>query len=126
MPKVTASAPVLLVADVQAAAAFYRDRLGFTVERFWGDPPSFCMPRRDGLIIMLSQVPADAPVDTEFRTEEDVWSAYFWCDGARALHDEWVARGVTIVYAPCPQPYGILEFSIRDLDGHCLGFGEPI
>jgi hypothetical protein len=39
--KLTASAPVLLVRDVVSAANHYRDALGFTYERFWGDPPSF-------------------------------------------------------------------------------------
>ena len=45
-----------LVADVVAAAGYYRDRLGFAFERFWGEPPCFCMPHRDGHIVMLSQV----------------------------------------------------------------------
>ena len=40
-PKLTASAPVLLVKDVVAAAEHYRDRMGFRCERFWGDPPAF-------------------------------------------------------------------------------------
>jgi hypothetical protein len=28
------------VDDVVATANLYRDKLGFTYERFWGDPPS--------------------------------------------------------------------------------------
>ena len=39
--RLTASAPVLLVRDVVAAANHYRDAMGFDYERFWGDPPSF-------------------------------------------------------------------------------------
>ena len=49
-----AIAPYFLVRNVVNAAEYYRDALGFGYERFWGDPPCFCMPRRDGLIIMLS------------------------------------------------------------------------
>jgi hypothetical protein len=42
--KIIGSAPILLVADVVASAAYYRDQLGFTCDRFWGEPPCFCMP----------------------------------------------------------------------------------
>lgn len=126
MPKIHATAPVLLVDDVQRAAEFYRDKLGFTVGRLWGEPPCFCMPSRDGFIIMLSQVPRDELTDTEWRRQEGVWSAYLWTDDAKALHDEWVARGVTVQAPLCAQEYDILEFTIRDLDGHFIGVGQPI
>ena len=56
MAKIIGSAPILLVADVVASAEHYRDKLGFNFDRFWGDPPCFCMPQRDGHIVMLSQV----------------------------------------------------------------------
>ena len=36
-------APVLLVADVEAAANYYRDQLGFRYDQLWGDPPGFCI-----------------------------------------------------------------------------------
>ena len=49
--RIVGSAPILLVADVVAAANYYRDKLGFTYERFWGNPPNFCMVHRDGLKI---------------------------------------------------------------------------
>jgi hypothetical protein len=48
-------APYLIVDDVVATANFYRDKLGFHHERFWGEPPCFCMVGRGGIIIMLSQ-----------------------------------------------------------------------
>ena len=49
-------APYFIVADVVATANFYRDKLGFHYERFWGDPPAFCIVRRAGIMIMLSQL----------------------------------------------------------------------
>jgi hypothetical protein len=48
-------APYFIVDNVVATANFYRDKLGFHYERFWGEPPSFCMVKRSGVIIMLSQ-----------------------------------------------------------------------
>ncbi|MEP7365531.1 MAG: VOC family protein [Acidobacteriota bacterium] len=126
MPKFSGHAPVLLVNDVQRSADFYRDQLGFGYDRIWGEPPCFAIVRRDGLHMMLSQVPAGDPVDTQFRASEGVWNAYFWVDNARALHDEWAAAGVTIVCPPAKMIYGQLEFTIRDLDGHAIGIGQPI
>ena len=49
-------APYFIVDDVVTTANYYRDSLGFDYERFWGDPPRFCMVRRNGIIIMLSQL----------------------------------------------------------------------
>ena len=42
-------APVLLVADVQKTAAYFRDALGFAIPRFWGEPPVFAIASREGL-----------------------------------------------------------------------------
>jgi hypothetical protein len=43
-----AIAPLFFVADVAKAVAYYRDVLGFTFERIWGELPGFGMPHRDG------------------------------------------------------------------------------
>jgi len=36
-------APYFIVDDVVATANYYRDKLGFQYDRFWGEPPEFCM-----------------------------------------------------------------------------------
>ena len=48
MARILSGAPVLLVRDVVAAATYFRDQLGFSFDRFWGEPPDFCMVARDG------------------------------------------------------------------------------
>jgi len=125
-PTLTASAPVLLVRDVVKAANHYRDALGFTYDRFWGEPPSFVILRRDGMFLMLKQVGEAKHVLPFWTVEAGLWNAYFWVSDADALHAEFVARGATIDYGPCDQPYGCREFGIRDLDGYDIGFGQPI
>ena len=57
MPRASISsiAPMFIVADVPAALAFYRDRLGFEIT-FRGPTPEdefFGIVRRDGAMIML-------------------------------------------------------------------------
>ena len=41
-PRIVGSAPILLVKDVVASANHYRDGVGFSYERFWGDLPRVC------------------------------------------------------------------------------------
>jgi uncharacterized glyoxalase superfamily protein PhnB len=117
--------PVLLVKDVVKSAAYYTDKLGFTVERFWGDPPMFTIARRDGVSVMLNQVGAD----DVFRANGDYdgrFSVYLDVTDADALHAEFQASGADIVCQPEDQPYMMREFQVRDLDGHLLGCGHDI
>jgi hypothetical protein len=124
--KITGSAPVLLVADVVKAANYYRDQLGFTYDRFWGEPPDFCMVRRDGFIVMLAQAPAGARLVPHWNVVDKMWNAYFWCDDVVALHAEFVQRGARIDYGLGVKNYGIKEFGIQDLDGHDIAFGQRL
>ena len=80
-------APYFIVHDVVATAKFYGDKLGFCYERFWGDPPCFCMVKRNGIIIMLSQCDRRASVRPNHLVDPngDAWDAYVWVDNADTL-----------------------------------------
>ena len=43
-----------VVDDVVKSAEYYRDVLGFSFNRYWGDPPCFVMVERDGVEFFLS------------------------------------------------------------------------
>jgi uncharacterized glyoxalase superfamily protein PhnB len=119
-------APYFLVRDVVKAAEYYRDALGFSYERFWGQPPCFCMPKRDGVIIMLSQTEDAAVIRPNSKARNDEsWDAYVWVKDADALYAEVKPRGAIITYGPVLQEeYGNREFGVRDLDGYLLAFGS--
>ena len=121
--QVLRASPILLVADVVKAAAYYADALGFWAPRFWGDPPTFCIPQRGHCSVMLNQVGADAGnrPNANFNGRLDV---YFDVDDADALFAEFEANGADIVCAPEEMPYMMREFQVRDLDGHLLAFGS--
>jgi predicted enzyme related to lactoylglutathione lyase len=121
-------APHFIVDDVVASANFYRDRLGFAYERFWGDPPAFCMVHRGGIIIMLSQLEEKGMMRPNGAAVAggDAWDAYVWVPDADALHDEFVGRGVTIARRLCDQPYGNRDFDVLDCNGYRLCFGHSI
>ena len=126
MPKIIASAPVLLVRDVVASAEYFRDSVGFDQMRFWGDPPGFCITQRDGHSLMLAQV-ADAEQIVPFwKIRENTCNAYFWVDDADGLYEEMKANGAKMDYGPCTQPYEVREFGIQDLDGHDISFGQVL
>jgi catechol 2,3-dioxygenase-like lactoylglutathione lyase family enzyme len=126
-------APYFIVDDVVTSANFYRDKLGFHYERFWGEPPSFCMVKRGGIVIMLAQL-EETPVRNSGRIrpnrtqdrEGGAWDAYVWIADADALHAEYKANGVTIVRAPCDQPYECRDFEIDDHNGYRLCFGHTL
>ena len=126
MAKIVGSAPVLLVHDVVAAATYWRDKLGFAWTRFYGEPPAFCMPARDGHIVMLSQAPKDHALVPHWQIVDQMWNAYFWVNDAEALYAELRERGATIDYHLGIKPYGVKEFGVQDLDGHDIGFGENL
>ena len=77
------SAPVLLVRDVAAAANYYRDKVGFSYDHMWGDPPAFCIVGRDNYHLMLSLVDDPEHIVPHYKRVESLWNAYFWVDDAR-------------------------------------------
>lgn len=124
MPRITASAPVLLVRDVVAAANYYRDCLGFHYEQFYGEPPNFCILHRDGHYLMLAQAENHSQLKPYREVIENMCNAYYWVDAVDALFEEFKARGAKIGFHPCTQPYGVRELGIQDLDGHDITFGQ--
>jgi uncharacterized glyoxalase superfamily protein PhnB len=125
-PRLIASAPVLLVKNVVESAQHYRDALGFTFPKLWGEPPSFVILRRDGMSLMLKQADDPAHVLRYWTVSEGLWNAYFWVSNADALHAEFVRNGAKIDYPVCDQPYGCREFGVQDLDGYDIGFGQDL
>ncbi len=125
-PKIIGSAPVLLVKDVVASANYYRDKVGFNYDRFWGDPPGFCILDRDGFHLMLKQVDDQKHIVPHYKVVNNLWNVYFWVDDADKLFEELKSLGAYIDYELCNQPYGCREFGIQDLDGYDIAFAHEI
>ncbi|MBK8902187.1 MAG: GNAT family N-acetyltransferase [Anaerolineaceae bacterium] len=116
---------VLLVHDVVATAEFYRDKLGFSIDFLYGDPPVHAgISRGDwtasGAVLQLSQVPREHAI---------VPSGYLYIFVGRdidALHKSYKALGVTIRSEPTSYPWGLREFAVEDNNGHILRFGTHV
>lgn len=124
MPKLTAVAPIFIVKDVVASANYWRDKLGFNYDQFFGEPPAFCMADRDGLTVMLQQRENSDAETRYWKICAQMWNAYFWVDDADALYEEFRSRGAIIDYEIGDKPYNVREFGIQDLDGHDIAFGQ--
>ena len=133
------AAPVFPVRDLGAAMAFY-ERLGFAVRRY---DSGYGYAEREGLKLPLRASPELEP----FSTYSEVWVD---APDPDRLHQEWSACGLLPVvggigpelwaevrrrfYAGDPvglmselvedKPWGVREFSIRDLDSNQLRFGR--
>src|SRR5438876_4756486 len=119
-------APYFIVDDVVTTANYYRDKLGFSYKRFWNDPPSFCMVRRNGVIIMLAQLEQSGVIrpNRTVDPEHGALDAYIWIDDADTLHQEFKSKGVKIARGLIDQPYGCRDFEIDDFNGYSLCFAH--
>jgi uncharacterized glyoxalase superfamily protein PhnB len=113
--------PVLPVEDVAASAEYFRDVLGFEIEFLEGDPPIHGrVTKGDGsygqpIYIHLSQAPPeDVRPSGEIRLHVGLD-----LDG---LFRAYVGLGVSVVFPPTSQPWGLREFGVREINGHVLRF----
>ena len=121
-------APLFFVRDVAAATEYYVSALGFAQPHYWGDPPDFAMPSRDGVVIMLKRAEPGEEIRSNNPGQHPghgPWDAYVWVDDARALHAEMAAAGAEVAFAPrLQEEYGNWEFAVRDRDGYLIAFGS--
>jgi hypothetical protein len=125
-PILIASAPVLRVRDVAAAANHYRDAMGFRYDRFYGEPPGFVILRRDDMYLMLKMVADVSLIAPHHKVGVDSCDVYFWTSGVDALHDDLVRLGANITDGLYLQDYGCKEFAVEDLDGYEIRFGQVV
>jgi catechol 2,3-dioxygenase-like lactoylglutathione lyase family enzyme len=107
--------PVLMVTDVLAAVDFYTTKLAFTLGFTWGDPPTFAGVNLDKVQLFLNKG-TPAPQGCE---------VYFRIGAADELYEFQRARGVEIVGPPGDRSYGLRDYTVRDLHGYRLTFGQP-
>jgi len=122
-PKIIASSSILLVKDVTASAIWYKDKCGFTIDSFYGDPPTFGIIGRDGFHLMFAKCPPEKIVPN-WKNVQATSNVYFWVNDVESIYKEFVSNGATIDWDLCIQPYGVKEFGINDPDGYDVAFGE--
>lgn len=108
----------IAVRDLRAAIDFYVHKLGFFEAFTWGTPATFAGVNLGHVQVFLEQgTPTPNPNSA---------AAYFLVDDVDRLHAFHCASGVEIAAAIGDREYGIRDYSVRDLDGYCLVFGQHL
>ncbi len=110
--------PILVVRDIQKSVAYYRDRLGFTVDFTYGEPPSYAGVYRGSVLLHLQ---AESQADRSPGGS----AVYLSVEDADRTHAELRERGARIEKEPQDYPYGLRDFDVRDLDGNRLVIASP-
>jgi predicted N-acetyltransferase YhbS/uncharacterized glyoxalase superfamily protein PhnB len=112
------SEAVLAVADVPTTVRYYRDVLGFENQWLWGDPPTFAGLRWGKVQIMLCKQP-------ELAQKIEGHQHFFRCDDINSLYERHRMMNATIISDIENKPWGIREYTIRDINGYHLRFSGP-
>ena len=125
-----AAVPEIPVSNIDRAAIYYKDNLGFSID--WGG--------EDGGIAGISRGSCRMfMTNTAFRQGHGnaapvvIWLNLSSKDEVNDLHERWRGSEAKIVSAPESKPWGLHEFTAADLDGNMFrvfydfgtGVGRP-
>ena len=114
-------ASVFPVDDLKKTAEYYRDKLGFTINFEWGEPPTYAIVKRG------------ESVSVHFTKKEDGYqpsksqpAIYIFVYDVDAIYKELTSKGVEIVNPINDREYGMRDFDIKDLNGYILAFSTHV
>ena len=121
-PMLKVALPVVFVSNVQASAAFFRDKLGFAIDFLHGNPPFYGSVSRGAAQLHLRFVhePVFAPGVRE--REDGLLSAFVGVDNVNDLFGEYKAAGVDFAQPLRKEPWGASAFIVLDPDGNWICF----
>ena len=107
---------ILTVRDVERATGHYTGKLGFHLAFTCGEPTTMAGVNLGHVQIFLERG-TPAP---------DGRAVYFVVEDADELCEFQRSNGAEIVTSPQDKPYGLRDYSVRDLDGNTLTFGQRL
>jgi GNAT superfamily N-acetyltransferase/uncharacterized glyoxalase superfamily protein PhnB len=108
--------PILAVHNVSETVAYWHEVLGFPGHWTWGEPPSHGGVSWGGVFVQFTQDPELAG------RAQSVWIRVRQIE---ALYEAHQHRGVPIVAPLEAKPWGFVEYTLRELNGHRLRFAAP-
>ena len=108
----------LAVSDLAAAVEFYTKQLGFQQAFSWGEPPTFAGVNL-GKVQMFLEKGSPTP-------SSETGAVYFIVGDADQLYEFHRANGVEIAQVIDDRPYGIRDYTVRDMYGYYLVFGHQL
>jgi catechol 2,3-dioxygenase-like lactoylglutathione lyase family enzyme len=122
-PMLWSVTPILFVRDVEKAAAFYAEKLGFQVDFLHGEPPFYGSVSRNGACLHLRFVHESNFAELAAR-EESLILATIEVGDVKMLFDEYSRRAVEFAQGLVRQAWGGIDFHVRDVDGNVISFVE--
>jgi len=123
------ASPCLIVRDVLATLAFYRDKLGFEITYRGPEPGDifFGIVQRGQAMIMFKAVGIEPmPNHTRDIGKGNMrWDAYIYVPDPDALAGEFASGNVAFFTPLGNNTDNLRGFEIKDPDGYLLFFGRP-
>ena len=113
---ITGTATVLVVRDLAASLAYYREALGFAVTFEYGEPTYYVCLCRDGAAVHLIAASATERLPGN-------GALCIFVNDVDAIHAELVGRKARVVKPPQDYDYGMRDFDVVDLDGNQIFYG---
>jgi uncharacterized glyoxalase superfamily protein PhnB len=113
--------PILFVSDVERAAAWYVG-LGFHIDFLHGSPPFYGALSRDGVRLHLRHVHEPNFADLAAREVSLILASIEVTDVEALFAEVQRQSDVEICQQLVRQPWGGLDFQVRDLDGNTFSF----
>ncbi len=123
-PMLNGAEASIFTSDIDAAVAFFTEKLGFEVVFTYGEPAFYGQVRRGKAVLNLRHVDGSPFVDG-IREREELLAASITvgsADEIRRLFGEFQAAGVEFFRPLKQEPWGARTFIVRDPDGNLLLF----
>jgi hypothetical protein len=106
--------PFLPVKDLEETVRYYKNELGFTDEWFWGSPPTDAGCHRDDLSLLFNQ-------NLALAERIEGFEMVMFVDDVDGIYAEFKRNPAIEITSPIKnEPWGIREFTIRDINGYFL------
>ena len=112
---------VIAVPDLEVSSAFYRDVLGFTIQKV--SDPGWLFYVSGECTIMAGECRNAIPPG---QLGDHSYFAYLDVDNIEDFYQSVCAKGTEVAKTLRNEPWGMREFGIRTADGHRIMFGSPI
>ncbi|RCW84608.1 VOC family protein [Phyllobacterium bourgognense] len=126
-PVLASTSAQLFVSDIQVSCSFFTDKLGFTIDFIYGEPPFYGQVIRDKARLALRLVCEPVFVN-DIREREHLLSASITVDTAdeiKQLFLDFQANGVPFHQTIKKEPWGARNFIVLDPDGNLILFAGP-
>ncbi len=113
--------PFLPVRNLRQTLDYYREHFGFYEEWLWGDIDGGI--RRDDMRLIFTEEPDFV---NKFNTDQTHFVLIWFVDNVDEIYEEFKQRNIEITQDIKNEPWGIREFSIRDINGYLIRVSEGI